>query len=152
MRFIFETPNGLKRKDLIEKITDEARKQKLKAPPKDLQKCSLDELKDALQKLKADTNNGKNPMDIEEGGTVLDRAIDIMGIMEITQIVGIMAIMEKGVEVATLLEHGPVERAKVILQARAAPAVAALLVDEVIDDYPPDKFFRYPSEGLLCYV
>ena len=75
-------------------------------------------------------------MDMEEGGTVLDCAIDIMGIMEITEIVGIMAIMEMGVEVATLLEHGPVERAKAILQARAAPVVAAPLVDEVIDGYP----------------
>lgn len=91
-------------------------------------------------------------MDMEDGGTVLDRAIDIMGIMEITEIVGIMAIMEMGVEVATLLEHGLVERAKVFLQARAAPAVAAPLVDEVIDVYPPDKFFRYPSEGLLCHI
>ena len=152
MRFIFETANGLKRKDLIEKITDEARKQKLKAPPKDLQKCSLDEVKDALQKLKADINNGKKTMEMEEGGTVLDRAIDIIGIMEITEIVGIMAIIQMGVEVATLLEHGPVERAKVILQARAAPAVAAPLVDEVIDGYPPEKFFRYPSEGLLCHI
>ena len=56
-----------------------------------------------------------------------------MGIMEI---VGIISIMEMRVEVATLLEHGPVGRVKVFLQSRAAPAVAALLVGEITDGFP----------------
>lgn len=88
-------------------------------------------------------------MDMEEGCTVLDRAIDIMGIMEI---VGIISIMEMRVEVATLLEHGPVGRVKVFLQSRAAPAVAALLVGEITDGYHLEKLFRNPAEGLPYHI